>query len=75
VCWRLRPSRTNLERNWDEAARLTSPARARIWRLYMAGSALAFESNRIGVNQVLAVRPTARGSSGMPRTRAELLDR
>ncbi len=59
----------NMERRWDEAARLTSPARARIWRLYMAGSALAFERNRIGVNQVLAVKNGPRGTSAMPRTR------
>jgi cyclopropane-fatty-acyl-phospholipid synthase len=63
----------NLEGGWDEAVRLTSPGRARVWRLYMAGSALAFEGNRIGVNQVLAVRPGPRGTSGMPRTRAALL--
>ena len=59
----------NMERRWDEAARLTSPARARIWRLYMAGSALAFERNRIGINQVLAVKNGPRGTSAMPRTR------
>jgi hypothetical protein len=46
---------------------------ARVWLLYMAGSALAFEGNRIGVNQVLAVRPDARGVSGMPRSRASML--
>lgn len=65
----LRAWVANLERQWDAAARLTSPARARIWRLYMAGSALAFEGNRIGINQVLAVRTAPRGGSGMPRTR------
>jgi cyclopropane-fatty-acyl-phospholipid synthase len=69
----LRAWVANLERDWTAAVAATSAARARIWRLYMAGSALAFEGNRIGVNQVLAVRPSARGSSGMPRTRAELL--
>ncbi|GGO56047.1 cyclopropane-fatty-acyl-phospholipid synthase family protein [Streptomyces lasiicapitis] len=57
----------NLEANWPEGVRLTSPGRARIWRLYMAASALAFERNRIGVNQVLAVRtPEGDGKSGMP---------
>jgi cyclopropane-fatty-acyl-phospholipid synthase len=65
----LRAWVANLERAWNEAARLTSPARARIWRLYMAGSALAFEANRIGVNQVLAVKTETRGASGMPRVR------
>jgi cyclopropane-fatty-acyl-phospholipid synthase len=63
----------NLEARWDDAVRSAGAARARIWRLYMAASALGFEGNRIGVNQVLAVKPGPRGSSGMPRTRAELL--
>ncbi|MFC5722139.1 class I SAM-dependent methyltransferase [Streptomyces gamaensis] len=56
----------NLEAHWDEAVALTSPGRARVWRLYMAASALSFERNRIGVNQVLAVRTPASGDSGMP---------
>jgi len=66
----LRAWVANLEGDWDRAVQLTSPGRARVWRLYMAGSALAFEGNRIGVNQVLAVRADGRGVSGMPRTRA-----
>lgn len=64
----------NLERDWDRAVAATSAGRARIWRLYMAGSALAFESNRIGVNQVLAVKTPDRGDAGMPRTRSQLLN-
>ena len=63
----------NLEGSWDRAVVLSSAGRARVWRLYMAGSALAFQSNRLGVNQVLAVKPGPGGSSGLPRTRAELL--
>ncbi|GGJ24169.1 class I SAM-dependent methyltransferase [Streptomyces brasiliensis] len=55
-----------LEADWDRAVRLTSPGRARVWRLYMAASALAFERNRIGVNQVVAVRTPVSGASGMP---------
>ncbi|MDK1348412.1 class I SAM-dependent methyltransferase [Streptomyces sp. 378] len=59
-----------LEADWQRAVRLTGPGRARVWRLYMAASALAFERNRIGVNQVLAVRTPDSGASGMPlRTR------
>ncbi|MFE3070778.1 class I SAM-dependent methyltransferase [Streptomyces sp. NPDC059247] len=54
----------NLEADWDRAVRLTSPGRARIWRLYMAASAVAFERNRIGVNQFLAVRTPVSGHSG-----------
>lgn len=57
----------NLEAQWPRAVQLTSPGRARVWRLYMAASALAFEHNRIGVNQVLAVRtPEPSGASGLP---------
>ncbi|KNB54381.1 SAM-dependent methyltransferase [Streptomyces caatingaensis] len=60
----------NLEENWDACVRLTSPGRARVWRLYMAASALSFERNRIGVNQVLAVRTPGSGDPGLPlRTR------
>jgi cyclopropane-fatty-acyl-phospholipid synthase len=65
----LRAWVANLEGQWDRAVALTSPGRAKVWRLYMAGSALAFESNRIGVNQVLAVRTPPSGESGMPPTR------
>ncbi|MGW4049825.1 class I SAM-dependent methyltransferase [Streptomyces sp. NPDC004779] len=60
----------NLERDRDRAVRLVSPGRARIWRLYMAASAVSFERNRIGVNQFLAVRTPVPGRSGLPlRTR------
>ncbi|WP_105973376.1 SAM-dependent methyltransferase [Streptomyces geranii] len=60
----------NLEGDWARAQQLTSPGRARVWRLYMAASALAFEHNRIGVNQVVAVRTPENGDSRMPlRTR------
>ncbi|PAZ11978.1 SAM-dependent methyltransferase [Streptomyces sp. SA15] len=56
----------NLEADWTRAVQLTSPGRARVWRLYMAASALAFERNRIGVNQVLAIKTPESGDSGMP---------
>ncbi len=69
----LRAWVANLEANWHSAITASTAGRARIWRLYMAGSALAFAANRLGINQVLAVKPTARGESGMPATRSELL--
>jgi cyclopropane-fatty-acyl-phospholipid synthase len=71
----LRSWVANLENGWDEAVQLSSPGRARIWRLYMAGSVLAFDAGRISINQVLAVKPGAGGASGLPRTRTELLGR
>jgi cyclopropane-fatty-acyl-phospholipid synthase len=37
-----------------------------VWRLYMAGSRLAFDRNHIELHQVLCVRLAADGTSGMP---------
>jgi cyclopropane-fatty-acyl-phospholipid synthase len=54
----------NLEDRWEEALRLVPPARARVWRLYLVGAALAFERRRIGVNQVLATTASAGLDSG-----------
>jgi cyclopropane-fatty-acyl-phospholipid synthase len=69
----LRAWVTNLEADWDRAQRLVGPARARIWRLYMAGSALGFEAGRTSIHQVLAVRPHPDGRSEMERTRHSFL--
>ncbi|MET9151117.1 cyclopropane-fatty-acyl-phospholipid synthase family protein [Streptomyces griseoflavus] len=60
----------NLEAGRARAEALAGPGRVRVWELYMAASALAFERNRIGVNQVLAVRTPESGASALPlRTR------
>jgi cyclopropane-fatty-acyl-phospholipid synthase len=61
----LRAWVANLEGQWDEAVALSSEGRARVWRLYMAASAVGFEAGRIQVHQVLAVRPE-HGRSGFP---------
>jgi cyclopropane-fatty-acyl-phospholipid synthase len=71
----LRAWVARLEERWDAAAGLTSPGRARVWRLYMVASALAFQFGEITVNQTLAVARRPDGSSGMPMTRAALLAR
>lgn len=46
-----------LERRFDELVRIAGPQTARVWRLYLAGGALAFEEGRMGVDQILAHRP------------------
>ena len=68
----LRAWVANLQERWDEAQAFVGPARARIWKLYMAGSALGFEAGRINVHQVLGVKPDGDGASGMPLSRAAL---
>jgi cyclopropane-fatty-acyl-phospholipid synthase len=47
---------TNLDDHWAEAVREVGEDRARVWRLYMAGSRLGFERNNIQLHQVLAVK-------------------
>ncbi len=65
----LRSWVANLERHWDDAVRLAGERRARIWRLYMAGSAVGFEDGGVSVHQVLGVVPHADGATDMPATR------
>jgi len=56
----------NLERNWDAAVAEVGERRARVWRAYMAGCRFGFERNQVQLHQVLAVKPQADGTSGMP---------
>jgi cyclopropane-fatty-acyl-phospholipid synthase len=46
----------NLERKLPEVEAIIGRQRARMWRLYLAGGALAFEEGRMGVDQILAAR-------------------
>ncbi|AOW93422.1 cyclopropane-fatty-acyl-phospholipid synthase [Rhodococcus sp. WMMA185] len=60
-----------LRGSWDHAVELVGAERARTWLLYLAASALGFEEKgRLTIHQVLAVRPSDDGGSGLPRTRA-----
>jgi cyclopropane-fatty-acyl-phospholipid synthase len=45
------------EANWDAAVELVGLEVARVWRLYLVGGAMAFRDGRMGVDQILAVRP------------------
>jgi cyclopropane-fatty-acyl-phospholipid synthase len=53
----IRAWEQTLEVHWDAAVALVGLEAARIWRLYLVGSAMAFEEGRMGVDQILAVRP------------------
>ena len=59
----------NLDSNWAAAVDYTSEGRARVWKIYMVGAALAFHSGQISVNQVLAIKRDAEGASHMAPTR------
>jgi len=47
----------NLVKRFDEAVEEVGEQRARVWRLYMAGSAVAFERHHLEIHQILSVRP------------------
>lgn len=49
----------NLEQGYDEAVALVGSGRARVWRLFLTGSALAFEDGLLQVHQTLAVNAEA----------------
>ena len=55
----------NLEARWDQACAEVGAERARVWRLYMAGSAVGFERHHLEIHQVLCVRPEI-GDAKMP---------
>jgi cyclopropane-fatty-acyl-phospholipid synthase len=57
------------ESRWDDVVALVGEEVARVWRLYLVGGALTFREGRMGVDQILAVRRTSAGRSGMPRIR------
>jgi cyclopropane-fatty-acyl-phospholipid synthase len=54
----------NLVKRFDEAAAEVGEQRARVWRLYMAGSAVNFERHHLEIHQVLTVKPV-RGRAGI----------
>jgi cyclopropane-fatty-acyl-phospholipid synthase len=56
----------NLEEHWDECVAEVGEGTARVWGIYMAGSRLGFERNKIQLHQVLASRTDDMGVSGFP---------
>lgn len=54
------------EEHWEEIVALVGLQMARVWRLYLVGGRLSFEHGRMGVDQLLAVRPPVYGRSSMP---------
>ena len=60
---------SRLEANAERARELVGERRYRIWRIYMAGSAHAFERGWISIFQILGAKPLSDGSMPYPLTR------
>ncbi|HEY9417404.1 MAG TPA: cyclopropane-fatty-acyl-phospholipid synthase family protein, partial [Pseudonocardia sp.] len=73
--WTVLPWLETLRTRKVEAVALIGEEQYRVWLLYLAGAALAFRENRMGVHQILMVRPDSEGASGLPRDRDELVGR
>jgi cyclopropane-fatty-acyl-phospholipid synthase len=67
--WTLERWVANLEAAAEEARRTAGEHTYRVWRAYLAGSVLGFESNDLGIVQVLATR----GPVALPYDRARML--
>lgn len=74
--WREHYGRTcrlwteRLHANREAAEREVGAAKTRLWLIYLAGCALAFERGSVGIFQTLASK-RARGSAGLPPTRED----
>ncbi len=53
----IRAWHATFENRWDDVVALVGVEIARVWRLYLVGSALSFEEGKTGVDQTLAVKP------------------
>ena len=60
-----------LEAHHEEALRVVDESTYRVWRLYMAGSAHGFATQRLNVYQALLTRPDHGGESHLPLTRTD----
>jgi len=61
----LRDWSANLDAHWPQAVAQVGSGRARVWRLYLAGSRVGFEKNHIQLHQILGVKLGPDATSGM----------
>ncbi len=67
--WTVAAWYATFEASWDKLVAMVGEEVARVWRLYLVGGALAFEEGRMGVDQILAVKPSREGRGTMPPVR------
>lgn len=53
------------ESRWDDVVAMVGEEMARVWRLYLVGGGLSFEQGRMGVDQILSVKPSSIGSASL----------
>lgn len=64
--------RANLEAHFQEAVEEVGLERARLWRLYLAGSAHQFAYGHLSIHQSLLAKPGEGGRVELPLSRADL---
>jgi cyclopropane-fatty-acyl-phospholipid synthase len=71
--WTVQAWLDTFEANFEQAVAMVGEEVARVWRLYLVGGLLTFREGRMGVDQMLAVKRSAAGDSGMPPVRPDWL--
>lgn len=61
-----------LKENSERAIQIVGEKRYRVWRIYMAGSAHAFDRGWITIFQILGVKSLADGTVPYPLTRTHV---
>ncbi|MFC9551958.1 class I SAM-dependent methyltransferase [Rhodococcus sp. NPDC056960] len=69
--WTVDAWREKFESRWDDVVAMVGLETARVWRLYLVGGGMSFAQGRMGVDQILSVKPTAAGQSLMPAVRVD----
>lgn len=59
------------ETRWDDVVALVGEEVARVWRLYLVGGGMAFRDGRMGVDQILSVRPDPNGRTEIEPVRPQ----
>jgi cyclopropane-fatty-acyl-phospholipid synthase len=67
----IRAWHATFESHWDDAVAMVGEEIARVWRLYFVGALLTFDDGSTGVDQIVAVKRSEDGASGMAPTRAD----
>jgi cyclopropane-fatty-acyl-phospholipid synthase len=71
--WTVEAWLRTFEDNFEAAVAMVGEEVARVWRLYLVGGLLTFREGRMGVDEILSVKRTSSGTSGIPAVRPDWL--
>ncbi|MBJ8339349.1 class I SAM-dependent methyltransferase [Antrihabitans sp. YC3-6] len=69
--WTVEEWLKTFESHFDEVVDMVGMEMARVWRLYLVGGGLSFRQGRMGVDQILSVKPAADDELSWPAVRRD----